>query len=154
MEQIARQRGIKWTPVPFKGMAESTTSLLGGHIHGVADSTGWAPMVNEGKLRLLVTWGANRTKNWPTVPTLKDIGIDVVSNSPYGVAGPKGMDASVVKVLHDAFRQGLEEPSYGVAMAKLDQELFYLSSVDYQNFAMKQIAEAKRMVEELGLKEQ
>ena len=154
MEQIAKQQGIKWTHVPFKGNAESTTSLLGGHIHAVADSTGWAPMVNEGKLRLLVTWGANRTKNWPTVPTLKDIGIDVVSNSPYGVAGPKGMDASVVKALHDAFRKGLEEPSYGVAMAKLNQELVYLSSVDYQNFAMKQIAEAKRMVEELGLKEQ
>jgi tripartite-type tricarboxylate transporter receptor subunit TctC len=154
MEQIARQHGIKWIHVPFRGVAESTTSLLGGHIHAVADSTGWAPLVNEGKLRLLVTWGASRTKNWPTVPTLKDLGIDMVANSPYGLAGPKGMDAGVVKVLHDAFRKGLEEPSYGLAMAKFDQELFYLSSADYQNYAMKQIAEEKRMIEELGLKEQ
>ena len=153
MEQIAKQHGIKWTHVPFRGVAESTTSLLGGHIHAVADSTGWAPLVNEGKFRLLVTWGASRTKNWPTVPILKEVGINMVSNSPYGLAGPKGMDPSVVKVLHDAFKKGMEEPSFGAAMAKLDQELFYLSSADYHDFAMKLIVEEKRSIEELGLKE-
>jgi tripartite-type tricarboxylate transporter receptor subunit TctC len=154
MEQIAKRQGIKWTHVPFRGTSESTTSLLGGHIHAVADSTGWAPLVNEGKLRLLVIWSAGRSKNWPAVPTLKDLGIDMIANSPYGLAGPKGMDASVVKVLHDAFKKGLEEPSYAAAMAKFDQEPFYLSSVDYQKFAMKQIAEEKRVIEELGLREQ
>src|SRR5438552_16328863 len=81
MEQIARQQGAKWIHVPFKGSAESTTALLGGHIDVVADSTGWGPQVNEGKFRLLVTWGATRTKNWPTAPTLRDVGIDIVSNS-------------------------------------------------------------------------
>ena len=72
--------------------------------------------------RLLVTWGAARTKNWPDVPTLREIGIDMVSNSPFGIAGPKGMDPKVVKVLHDAFKKGMEEPSYAAAIAKLDQE--------------------------------
>ena len=94
-----------------------------------------------------------RTKNWPTVPTLQEIGIDMVSNSPFGIAGPKGMDPKVVKVLHDAFKKGLEEPSYAEAMAKLDMELFYLSSEDYQKFALEQIAEAKRFIAELGLKQ-
>ena len=67
--------------------------------------------MNAGKLRLLVTWGAQRTKNWPNVPTLKELGIDMVSNSPFGIAGPKGMDPAVVKVLHDAFKKGMEEQS-------------------------------------------
>jgi tripartite-type tricarboxylate transporter receptor subunit TctC len=154
MEQIAKQQGIRWIHVPFRGNAETTTSLLGGHVHAVADSTGWGPMVNEGKFRLLVTWGAGRTRNWPAAPTLKEIGIDMVSNSPYGLAGPKGMDPGVVKVLHDAFKKGLEEPSYGAAIATLDQEPFYLSSADYHDYAMRQIAEEKRMVEELALKQQ
>jgi len=85
MEQIAREQGIKLVHVPFKGNAEATTALLGGHIHALADSSGWAPQVNEGKLRLLVSWGASRTRNWPTVPTLREIGIDIVSNSPHGI---------------------------------------------------------------------
>jgi tripartite-type tricarboxylate transporter receptor subunit TctC len=75
----------------------------------------------------------------------------MVSNSPFGIAGPKGMDPAVVKVLHDAFKKGLEEPSYAAAMAKLDQELFYLSSDDYRRFALQQIEEARRFVAELGL---
>jgi tripartite-type tricarboxylate transporter receptor subunit TctC len=151
MEQIAKQQGIKWTHIPFKGNSEAMNALLGGHIDAVADSSGWAQLVNAGKLRLLVTWGAARTKNWPDVPTLRDIGIDLVANSPFGIAGPKGMDANVVKVLHDAFKKGLEEPSYAEAMAKLDQELFYLSSDDYRKFALQQIEEARRFIAELGL---
>ena len=151
MEQIARQQGIKWTHVPFKGNAESMNALLGGHIHVVADSSGWAQLVNAGRFRLLVTWGVARTKNWPDVPTLREIGIDMVSNSPFGIAGPKGMDPKIVRILHDAFKKGLEEPSYAAAVANLDQELFYLSSEDYQNFAMRQIEEARRFITELGL---
>ncbi|HSJ40053.1 MAG TPA: tripartite tricarboxylate transporter substrate binding protein [Xanthobacteraceae bacterium] len=151
MEQIARQQGIKWTHVPFKGNAESMNALLGGHIHVVADSSGWAQLVNAGRFRLLVTWGVERTKNWPDVPTLREIGIDMVSNSPFGIAGPKGMDPKIVRVLHDAFKKGLEEPSYAAAVANLDQELFYLSSEDYQKFAMQQIEEARRFIAELGL---
>jgi len=154
MEQIARQQGIKWTHVPFKGNAESTTALLGGHIAVLADSTGWAQLVNSGELRLLVTWGVGRTKNWPDVPTLQEVGIDIVSNSPFGIAGPAGMDAGVVKVLHDAFKRGMEEPSYREAMAKFDQEPFYLGSADYHAYAMRAIVEEKRLVQELGLKEE
>jgi tripartite-type tricarboxylate transporter receptor subunit TctC len=153
MEQIAKRQGIKWTHVPFKGSAETTNAIVGGHVHAVADSSGWAQLVNSGQLRLLVTWGASRTRNWPGVPTLKEAGIDLVSNSPFGIAGPKGLDPAVIKVLHDAFKQGLDDPSYAEAMAKLDMELFHLGSADYEKFAMEQIAEAKRFVEELGLKQ-
>jgi tripartite-type tricarboxylate transporter receptor subunit TctC len=153
MEQIAKRRGITWTHVPFKGNADLMNALLGGHIHAVADSSGWAQLVNAGQFRLLVTWGAARTKNWPSVPTLRDLGIDMVSNSPFGIAGPRGMEPKIVEVLHDAFKQGLEEPSYAEAMAKLDQELFYLSSENYQKFAMQQIEEARRFIAELGLKQ-
>ena len=98
-----------------------------------------------------MTWGVARTKNWPDVPTLREIGIDMVSNSPFGIAGPKGMEPKIVRVLHDAFKKGLEEPSYAAAVANLDQELFYLSSEDYQKFAMRQIEEARRFITELGL---
>jgi tripartite-type tricarboxylate transporter receptor subunit TctC len=153
MEQIAKQQGIKWTHVPYKGSAETSTAILGGHIHAVADSSGWAQLVNMGQLRLLVTWGAGRTRNWPTVPTLKEVGIDMVSNSPFGIGGPRGMEPGVVKVLHDAFKKGMEEPSYAEAMAKLDMEPFYLSSENYAKFAVQQIAEAKRYIAELGLKQ-
>ena len=152
MEQIAKHHGIKWTHVPFKGAAETNAALLGGHVHAVADSTGWGALVNSGDFRLLVTWGAERTKNWPNVPTLKETGINLVANSPYGVAGPKGMDPKVVKVLHDAFRKAVDEPTYRAALEKFDQELAYLSTEDYAKHAARQIEEAKKLIDELSLK--
>jgi tripartite-type tricarboxylate transporter receptor subunit TctC len=153
MEQIAKQAGgIKWMHVPFRGAAETNAALLGGHVSAVADSTGWGALVNSGDFRLLVTWGAARTKNWPNVPVLKEVGINLVANSPYGIAGPKGMDPKIVKVLHDAFKKGVEEPSYKVALEKFDQELFYLSTEDYVKHAREQTEEAKKLVEDLGLK--
>ena len=154
MEQIAKLKGIKWTQVPFKGVAESMNALLGGHIDVVSDSTGWAGAVEGGQARLLVTWGAGRTKNWPNVPTLKEVGIDMVSNSPFGIGGPKGMDPAVVKILHDAFKKGMEEQSYKDSMGKLDQEAYYLDTAAYHAFAMKQIVEQKQLVEDLGLRQQ
>jgi tripartite-type tricarboxylate transporter receptor subunit TctC len=153
MEQIAKLKGIRWTHVPFKGVSESMNALLGGHIDVVSDSTGWAGSVDAGQARLLVTWGAGRTRNWPNVPNLKESGIDLISNSPFGIGGPKGMDPAVVKVLHDAFKKGMEEQSYKDSMAKLDQEAFYLDTAAYHAYAMKQVEEQKQLVEELGLRQ-
>ena len=151
MEQIATKAGIKWTQVPFKGAAETNAALLGGHINAVADSTGWAPLVDSGDFRLLVTWGATRTKRWPAVPTLKEVGIDMVSNSPFGIAGPKGMDPKVVQVLHDAFRKALDEPVVAAAFVKYDQAADYLGTAEYNKFVAEKVAEEKAIVEALGL---
>jgi len=143
MEEIAFKQGIKWLHVPHKGNAPSMVALLGGHIDSVADSTGWAPHVSAGKVRLLVTWGENRTKRWPDVPTLKELGYGIVSNSPYGLAGPKGMDPKVVKILHDAFRKGAEDPIHTTILEKYDQDLWYQSTEDYARYARETFAAEK-----------
>jgi tripartite-type tricarboxylate transporter receptor subunit TctC len=152
MEQIAKQVGVKWTHVPHKGGAELNAALLGSHIDAIADSTSWAPLVNSGDFRLLVIWSPARSKNWPDAPTLQEEGVNLVLNSPYGVAGPKGMDPKVVKALADAFAKGVQEPSYVAALRKLDQEVAYLGTTAYEKHAVEQIEEAKALVEELGLK--
>lgn len=152
MEDIAYREGIQWLQVPYKGFAEANISLLGGHVMAHADSTGWAEQVNAGRLRLLVTWGAQRTKRWPSVPTLKDLGYPIVSNSPYGLAGPKGMDPAVVKVLHDAFKKALEDPAYQTTLDKFDQEPYYLNSADYAALARKIFEEEREAVKRLNLK--
>lgn len=62
-----------------------------------ADSTGFAPHVASGRLRVLNTWGAKRLAKFPDVPTLRELGIPLVQASPYGLAGPKGMDPALAK---------------------------------------------------------
>jgi tripartite-type tricarboxylate transporter receptor subunit TctC len=154
MRQIAKRKGIEWTGVPFKSFAESSNALLGGHIQAVSDAAAWAPLVNSGQLRLLVTYGSTRTRNWPNVPILPEVGIDVVANSTYGIAGPKGMEEAVVKVLHDAFKKGMEEPSFVALLRQLEQEPLYLSTDDYRAYIARDLIEQKRIVGELGLKQE
>jgi tripartite-type tricarboxylate transporter receptor subunit TctC len=151
MEAIAAKENIKLIHVPFKGQAESTAALMGGHVMASADSTGWGSLVDAGQLRLLCTWTKTRTKRWPQVPTLVDLGYGIVSNSPYGIAGPRGMDPKVVKTLHDALRKGMEEPVHLKTLERLDMEPYYLSSEDYTKFVRVQYDEARAQVEQAGL---
>src|ERR1700687_2986313 len=127
--------------------------LRGGHIDAVADASGWGPLVNSGQLRLLVIWNAARSKNYPDVPTLRETGVDLVSNSPFGIAGPKDMDPKIVKILHDAFKKGADDPSYIASMVKLDQEPAYMSSDAYRRYARETLVEQKKLIEDLGLKQ-
>ena len=135
MEEFAQKAGIKLTHIPYKGSADLMGSLLGGHIQSASDSTGWAPHVESGKVRLLATFGPKRTKRWPDVPTLTELGYDTVSESPFGLGGPAGMDPAVVRTLHDAFKKALEDPKVMALIDRFDQPVVYMSAEDYTKFA-------------------
>ncbi len=120
--------------------------------YATADSTSWAPLVEAGRLRLLVTWGERRAKRFPEVPTLREVGIDIVSASPYGFAGPKGMDAGVVRTLHGAFKAALFDPAHLAVLERYDMEPAYMNSEDYAAFARRQYQEEGEMIRRLGLR--
>jgi tripartite-type tricarboxylate transporter receptor subunit TctC len=151
MEQIASKAGIKLTMVPFKGGAETNAAVLGGHTMLQADSTGWRPLVDAKELRLLMLWTPVRSKNWPDVPTLKEMGYPFVFDSPFGLAGPKGMDPAHVQKLHDAFKKALEEPAVVETMAKYDMFPRYLNSEDYKKTVADVTAQEKAALEVIGL---
>src|SRR6187401_1372423 len=131
MEQIAALAGIKLTQVPFKGGAETNAAVLGQHTMLQADSTGWKPLVDGGKLRLLMVWTAKRSPNYPDAPTLQELGYPFVFDSPFGIAGPKGMDPKVVAKLHDAFKKAVDDPAVQATLAKYDMVVNYKSTADY-----------------------
>ena len=151
VEEFAQRAGIKLTPVPFKGNADNMQAILGGHTMGASDATGWGPHVDAGKLRLLATYGSKRTKRWPTVPTLNELGYKTVSDSPFGVCGPKGMDATLTRTLHDAFKKTLDDPAVIATFDKYDQTVIYLNTEDYTKFAREAFAAEKLTIERLGL---
>ncbi|MBT2321772.1 tripartite tricarboxylate transporter substrate binding protein [Variovorax paradoxus] len=150
-ELIAQQVGIQLQHVPYKGSADLAQAVLGNHLMAIADSTGFAPLVEAGKLRVLNTWGEKRLAKFPDAPTLKELGIDIVQNSPFGVGAPKGTPPEVVKKLHDAFKQAMEEPSYVTALGRYDMLPNYMSSADYAKFAQTTFTREKALIEKLGL---
>jgi tripartite-type tricarboxylate transporter receptor subunit TctC len=150
-ELIAQQLGIQLNHVPFKGSADLMQAIGGGHIMAAADSTGFAPLVQAGKLRVLNTWGEKRLEKFPEAPTLKELGLNIVQNSPFGIGAPRGTPPDVVKRLHDAFKTAMEEPSYVQALGRYDMVPMYMSSTAYSKFAEETFATEKALVEKLGL---
>ena len=151
MEDIAQRLGLQLNHIPYKGSADLMQSILGGQIMAAADSTGFAPHVASGKLRVLCTWGEERLAKFPDVPTLKELGLPIVQASPYGLGGPRGMDPKLVARVHDAFKRAMEMPSHVEALAKYDQQLMYMSPQGYARFAAETMTREKQLVEKLGL---
>jgi tripartite-type tricarboxylate transporter receptor subunit TctC len=149
IEQVADKAGVQMLHVPFKGNADSTQALMGGHVMAQSDATGWGKFVDAGTFRLLVTFGEQRTR-WGA-PTAKELGYDVVSYSPYGIAGPRGMDPKVVKILHDAFKKAVDDPEHAKVLAQLDQVHWYKSSEEYARWAAETFVSERALVERLGL---
>src|SRR5690606_10527777 len=98
MEQIGEHFGVKWTHVPYKGETEVLQNIMGGFLDVYAGSSTVAPLVEAGKMRMLVTWGKERSALFPDTPTLYELVIVIAPVfSPSGIAGPVGMDPDVVK---------------------------------------------------------
>lgn len=149
MEDIGLREGIKWIHVPYKGTAQSTAAILGNEVDAMVGSPPWG-LIEGGKLRALSTWSLNRAPQTPNVPTLKEI-YGIVANSPWGIAGPKGMAAPIVKLLHDTIRKAMDDPAYLQVLDKMGMESYYMSPDAFQEFARQQFAIEKDLVERLGL---
>lgn len=152
-DSIAATQRIDWTVVPYKGTADSLQNLMGGHVTAAAESTGWAPYVDAGRARLLAVFGDKRLKKYPNVPTLRERGIALSDFSPWGIVGPAGMEAAVVRTLHDAFRKAMQESEFVALLEKLAQEPVYMSTEQYRDYALRAIPFQKTLVDKYNLRQ-
>lgn len=150
LDALFGQRQLSYIHVPYKGTAEQMLAVASGLLMAGVNSNGFAPYVDSGKLRLLVTFGERRSHRWPHVPTLKELGYGISAMSPYGLVGPRGMETQTVRTLHDAFKAALFDPQHVAELAKYEQEPLYLDSKDYALALREAYALERRNVERLG----
>ena len=151
MELIAKQLGVQWTHVPFKGTIEALTALEGGHVMAVAGGSEAWPLSDAKSIRALVAWTEKRNPRIPDTPTLKELGMPFVFDSPYGMAGPKGMDPAIVKKLHDAIKVALEDPKAIEVRKKFSMEDRYMDTATYAAFNAELFEKEKKYLTDLGL---
>ena len=150
MAELMDRQGLTYVHVPYKGTVEQMVAVASGQLMVGVNSTGFAPYVESGKLRLLATFGERRSKRWPDAPTMKELGLGVVAMSPYGIVGPRGLSASIVQTLHEAFKAAMNDANHRNEIAKYDQELTYLGPEDYGRVMRDTYGSEKRAVERLG----
>ena len=151
MERVAMAQNLSWTHVPYRGTADTLRALLGGEIDFASESSGWAPMVRSGQLRLLAVFTANRAPRFPDVPTVRELGIDVAVDSPGGLIGPRGMSPDVVRVLADSFRAAAQEPEHLKFLDNMDQPLLLLDGPAYRDAMQRTLEEERELLRRLNL---
>jgi tripartite-type tricarboxylate transporter receptor subunit TctC len=150
-EQVTEKDGIKLVHVPFKGAAELHAAVAGGHVMIGASGASAKQIVDAGKARFLNVWTAKRQKSFPEVPTLLELGYPFVIDSPFGIAGPRGMDPKIVQKLHDAFKKAIEEPAVLEVLDRFEMVPNYKNSADYKLAVDEQIKLERGLLERIGL---
>ena len=75
MEMFAASAGIKLLHVPFRGAGPALTALLSGTVQALASAPGTLKQqVDDGKMRVLANWGAERVASFPDLPTFRELG--------------------------------------------------------------------------------
>lgn len=151
MERLRLSQGVDWKAVPFKNGAEAVTACMGGHVTAAAGVTEWVPQVKGGEMRLLVVFDEQRMKEFPNVPTLKELGYDIVAPSLLGIAGPKGMDPAIVAKLEKAIQKATKDPKFVKLMNKIMIEIAYLDSADFAANIKRTYEEQGKVIEEADL---
>jgi tripartite-type tricarboxylate transporter receptor subunit TctC len=152
MADVLSREGVRYIHVPYKGTADQMLAVSSGTLMVGVNSTGFAPYVESGKLRLLAVFDAQRSKRWPEVPTMRELGYpDAVYTSPYGIGVPAGVEAAIVRRLHDAFRVAMFEPAHLEALAKFDQQPEYLDTAAYGRYVREVTQRERQLLARLGL---
>ena len=134
MADLFARQGIDYIHVPFKGATDQILSLQSGTIMVGVVGTGYAPFVDKGQLRLLATFNEERSPRWPRTPTLKELGYDIATTSPYGLGVATGTASELIRRLHDAFRIATLDPEHVAMLRKYDQEVAYLGTADFARY--------------------
>ncbi len=111
-ELFRLRTGIQATHLPYRGAAPALSDLLGGRIHFMlADAPAFLSQIQAGLLRALAVTARQRLAVQPGVPTMTEAGVDVVSETWYGMLAPKGTPEDRLDRLHGVLRQALAKPS-------------------------------------------
>jgi tripartite-type tricarboxylate transporter receptor subunit TctC len=152
MEDVLSRERVTYVHVPYKGTADQMLAVAGHTLMVGVNSTGFAPYVETGRLRLLAVFNAQRSRRWPQVPTVRELGYpDAVYTSPYGIGAPAGVEPAVLRRLHDAFRAAMFDPAHLQELARYDQEPEYLGTADYARQLQALSARERQLLLRLGL---
>lgn len=151
MELMAAASGVKFSEVPFKSTNEVNLAVAGNHTMCGATGLDAKPLADAGRLKFVNVWTAKPNPKLPGVPTLKELGYPYVFDSPWGIAGPKGMDPKVVTKLQDAFKKAMDDKTVKEAFDKYDMIANWMDAATYTKFVADYMVSERESLTKLGL---
>lgn len=129
---IGSATGTTFTHIPFNGAGETRTAILGSQVSGGGLNISEFAGNDTTGLRMITTFGVERSPQLPDVPTAKEQGFDVEMSSERGIAAPRDVPDEITKRFSDAVKKVLEGPEFQEQAKKLSLPLAYLSGPDWE----------------------
>ena len=119
MELLKSMAGLDIQHIPYRGVSQALTDVLGGRISGmILNVLTSKPSVDAGLLRALGVTGLTRSEAMPTVPSIAESGVPKYESLQwFGVLAPAGTPASVVNLLQSKIAEGLRAPEMKARLA-------------------------------------
>jgi tripartite-type tricarboxylate transporter receptor subunit TctC len=148
---IEKAAGVKFKYVSYEGLAPRMNAILGGHVDLTDSNLTQKGKVDAGQLKFLAIAAEKRDPEAPDVPTLKELGMDIVYAVLRGLLVPKGTPAAVRAKLDEACGKAAKEAEFADAMKKQGTRVSYLSAAEYGPFLDKLDRDSKMIMTDLGL---
>ena len=148
---IEKSAGIKFKYVSYEGLAPRMNAILGGHVDLTDSNLTQKGKVEAGELKFLAIATEKRSPEMPSVPTLKELGVNVVFDVNRGIMAPKGTPADVVAKLESACAAAAKEPAFADAMKKQGTDVRYMDRKTYAAWLKQNDELNKTLAKDLGL---
>ena len=148
---IEKAAGIKFKYVSYEGLAPRMNAILGGHIDLTDSNLTQKGKVDAGQLKFLAIGTEKRLPDAPNVPTLKELGVNVVYAVTRGLVVPKGTPGDVIAKLEAACAKATSEAKFAEDMAKQGTFVRFMDRKAYAEFFKQNDELNKTLARDLGL---
>ncbi len=148
---VEKAAKVKFKYVSYEGLAPRMNAILGGHIDLTDSNLTQKGKVDAGQLQFIAIATEQRSPEMPSVPTLKELGVNVVYEVQRGLMAPKGTPADVLAKLESSCAAAAKEPAFSDAMKLQGTAVRYLDRKGFAEFLKKNDALNKELAKDLGL---
>jgi tripartite-type tricarboxylate transporter receptor subunit TctC len=148
---VEKAAGIKFKYISYDGLAQRMNAILGGHIDLTDGNLTQKGKVDAGQLKFLAIASEHRSPELPNLPTLKELGYNVVYSVSRGLLAPKGTPADVLSKLESSCAAASKDPAFADSMKKQGTDVRYLDRKGYLEFLKQNDVINKDLSRELGI---
>lgn len=152
MEQFLLSQNLKVKYVPYEGTSQTYTAMLGGHVDGeITSSQEIMGQLGSNSIKILANFGTSKYDFYKDIPTLKELGYNMSTETYYGIVVPKEVPKEIVEILHDAFKKSMEDPEVIEAFKRSGIKPDYAGPDDFQKQIADQSQYYGKVLKEMGV---
>jgi tripartite-type tricarboxylate transporter receptor subunit TctC len=148
---IEQAAGVKFKYVSYEGLAPRMNAILGGHVDLTDSNLTQKSKVDAAQLKFIAIATEKRHPELPNVPTLKELGVNVVYDVNRGIMVPKGAPADVIAKLGTACAAAAKEPAFAQSMKVQGTDVRYMDRGAYAKWLKENDELNRKITKDLGL---